>query len=428
MPSTAETSLRRWLLPGLVAALLTPAVGQAQEASSVRTVALCQAPEGEPRTAAALCAWLERAWGAGGARLMIEVDRSLIGASDFDPVPALETAKKTLENAQSAEAIGRHTRARAFYGEAADALMELDPWLTDRGQLADALLGLARTAQQGRSRDRWMADEAIVRLMNVVPGWRARVAEEPQALRDRVAEMEATVREQPLGALLVESTPPGARLVVDGEFVGVTPMVVERLTAGEHLVSVRRAGNLPQARRAVVAPNDRARLSVELSAAQGGVAFAQASRRALEEVGAPRSGDGLGELRSLLLVEQAVAVRISPDPSGDGELIEGYVYDLRSRQLLSQAVVVARLDTPTRARAAAEELAEALEQALDAGAASPGGEEGSVLSSWWFWTGAGAAVLGVVGATWWLTRDDAGGAGASEEPLPPGTGTIRLVF
>ena len=55
---------------------------------------------------------------------------------------------------------------------------------------------------------------------------------------------ERMMREGRLGMLTVESTPPGARVFIDGEEKGFSPMSVDRLPVGKHILRVERAGYL----------------------------------------------------------------------------------------------------------------------------------------------------------------------------------------
>jgi hypothetical protein len=46
----------------------------------------------------------------------------------------------------------------------------------------------------------------------------------------------------PSGSLAVDSLPPGARVFLDGRLVGTTPVVVDRITPGSHVVRLERTG------------------------------------------------------------------------------------------------------------------------------------------------------------------------------------------
>ena len=68
------------------------------------------------------------------------------------------------------------------------------------------------------------------------------------------------------GSLVVDSRPPGARVIVDGRAVGVTPLTIPALSAGTHTVRIERAGYAPVATTTRVEPGARARVAVTLTA------------------------------------------------------------------------------------------------------------------------------------------------------------------
>lgn len=66
------------------------------------------------------------------------------------------------------------------------------------------------------------------------------------------------------GAVQVESTPRGARVLIDGRFVGQAPLRVPELTPGTHVVSFELAGYRPATRSVAVLPGKVARVVSEL--------------------------------------------------------------------------------------------------------------------------------------------------------------------
>lgn len=67
-------------------------------------------------------------------------------------------------------------------------------------------------------------------------------------VRAGFADARRTAALLPRGSLVVESDPPGAEVIVDGEVRGVTPAEVEGLFSGEHVVALRSSGRAPFAR------------------------------------------------------------------------------------------------------------------------------------------------------------------------------------
>ncbi len=69
---------------------------------------------------------------------------------------------------------------------------------------------------------------------------------------------------QMFGALDVDSTPRGARVLVNGRFVGQSPLRVSELRAGTHMVTLELANHSSVTRRALVEPGKTAKLIVSL--------------------------------------------------------------------------------------------------------------------------------------------------------------------
>ncbi len=67
------------------------------------------------------------------------------------------------------------------------------------------------------------------------------------------------------GALVVDSRPAGARVVIDGREVGRTPVTLDGLAPGAHAVRIDLAGYLPITTTAIVEPGARARVAVSLT-------------------------------------------------------------------------------------------------------------------------------------------------------------------
>jgi serine/threonine protein kinase len=66
------------------------------------------------------------------------------------------------------------------------------------------------------------------------------------------------------GAIEVDSSPRGARVVVDGRFVGLTPLRLPEVASGSHAVTVELAGHSSVTRRALVESGQTAKVSVAL--------------------------------------------------------------------------------------------------------------------------------------------------------------------
>jgi len=410
------------------------AQGEAGRAPAVAAVCLDQ-DQSNASVPAELCGRLALWLDASERWALAPVDQALATGGDFDPVVAVRQAEELLEAARAEYSAGDRKKGLRLHEEAAEAFIVLDPWLADRDQLATALLDLM-AAQMAllKPRDAWRADETAVRLLNFVPSiretWREKLRPGPQV--DRLEAISGRLTEQKGGLELRCATDP-CEVYIDGGFAGVTPLKLGAVPAGEHLVRVRRSGYVPQSRVVAVSPEDTNTQAFTLDRAQGYTAYTQTLERLPSEIGAPRAGTALGDLRALLVVDQVVALRVLPADESGQSVLEAYLYDLRSDQLLGAVDLPVRLDTGTEyGRVVAtlmEELLAAQERALVA--AQGDDEDGGVasfLNTWWFWTGVGAAVLvgGTVGLV--LALDDEAAPVAAGPKPDPNAGTIRLNF
>ena len=136
-------------------------------------------------------------------------------------------------------------------------------------------------------------------------------------LRSRLSQLFSTpTAARRTGALLVRSAPTGARVFVDGERAGTTPIIVDGLYAGLHLVTGRKTDRSPTERTAVVSGGDLGEVmlamkpgvdgfarpggftlllgAVALAAAGGGAVIGlgvRSDQEALDDLGALHSGN-----------------------------------------------------------------------------------------------------------------------------------------
>jgi hypothetical protein len=66
------------------------------------------------------------------------------------------------------------------------------------------------------------------------------------------------------GALMIESRPRGATVYIDGRLSGTTPMLMEGLDAGDHMVSIEAEGYRPWTSSVRIGSGERSRIAVSL--------------------------------------------------------------------------------------------------------------------------------------------------------------------
>jgi hypothetical protein len=67
----------------------------------------------------------------------------------------------------------------------------------------------------------------------------------PEPAPPVVEKANPTKKESFIGSLRIDSTPQGARVFIDRQMVGVTPLVARDLSAGSHAVRVEAEGHAP---------------------------------------------------------------------------------------------------------------------------------------------------------------------------------------
>lgn len=159
--------------------------------------------------------------------------------------------------------------ARAEYHDLrpADAARRLEAWLAqidagaavlDRATYVEALvwLALARLA----SGDSAGADTALARTLAVDPALELAEGAYPPTLRERVGVARGAATS---ATLRLESAPPGAEVIVDGEPRGETPLALE-LGVGPHIVHMSEPSHTPRGER-ITLRADGARVSWTLA-------------------------------------------------------------------------------------------------------------------------------------------------------------------
>lgn len=96
------------------------------------------------------------------------------------------------------------------------------------------------------------AEDAFRRLLVIDPEHRLDETIFPPAMLQVFSRMVREVADGPRGALEITAQPDPALVFVDGRFLGLTPVRIERLPAGDHLVALRGPGLVPFGRQASV--------------------------------------------------------------------------------------------------------------------------------------------------------------------------------
>ncbi|MBM4320504.1 MAG: PEGA domain-containing protein, partial [Deltaproteobacteria bacterium] len=254
--------------------------------------------------------------------------------------------------------------------------------------------------------------------------------------------------------LEVSSAPRGAAVLLDGRFVGVTPVELKLDTAGRHLLQLNADGFLPEGTAIDLQPGKTAKLQRSLKPVRHADSFLEVLERAMDGLGEEEltSDSGIHELGELLEVEELVLVRMSATRDKQA-VVEGFHYDFLDGQLINVGdrlfspggksleqdaaqfvddLLSARLDLSLAGSLPLAQLppganytggpAKAREEAGAAASEAPGSGRRSRWASPWLWVGVGGAAVAAAGATAILLA----GTEEEEEPTRPENG--RLLF
>lgn len=175
---------------------------------------------------------------------------AVAGETESIAVPdEITQAKQLLEN-------GEFTRAASLLEDfiASSTLTE------DNYRYAYNILVLVKLQSMQADAARHIARQALRRF----PDIHADIVEFPVTVNDTYDEMRALM----FGSLAI-AKPEGARVFIDREYVGTTPLLLEYLEAGSHEVNLSKSGFRDFLRRVDIAPGETVRLEPVMSKSKG---------------------------------------------------------------------------------------------------------------------------------------------------------------
>lgn len=224
----------------------------------------------------------------------------------------------------------------------------------------------------------------------------------PSEYQDVFERVRTRVAAGPRASLTVTTSPAGAEVYVDGRSYGPSPALVPDLLVGDHYVTMKHIASVKTIRRASVAesgsaesytlaPNERSRL----------VATPEAQAAIRRELGEERAGSSLRSLGSTLGAAQVIVGIVTPE-SAEAVHVHVYLYDMRTRFLLSQHE--ASMGTDEAGMDVARQLAIDLYEGVDLSGAVAAPEEAlhdsverhhEIYEEWWLWTIVGVVAVGI---------------------------------
>ncbi len=213
------------------------------------------------------------------------------------------------------------------------------------------------------------------------------------------------------GSLRVEAATPGAEVWVDGVFRGISPVLVERLVEGQHIVRLVRRGYHSWGRRNTVLEGSQEVIRRGLKPLPGLERLEELSRQIAASARALHYPEAAGELSGWLGVDRLVFALVGTS-AGD-VLVKAYYYDRQSRTCLKAQKKVFDTKDPSFddvVNLFCTALYMDVSGQVLAGTGKPAGaateipasrgeddDRGSVFSSWWLWTAIGVVVASGAG-------------------------------
>lgn len=154
-------------------------------------------------------------------------------ASTADPhAETLDAARAAVEEAKSLRQGRKFNAAEKKLGEALDLYKKGAAGLTDVAELQDAFVLLA-AIQYNTGRDEEGA-KSLDTALALAPTRELPLAKTSPMFTRVVNAAKANLEKAPKGSLMVESTPAGAQVFVDGVSLGTSPVLVKDVPAGQH--------------------------------------------------------------------------------------------------------------------------------------------------------------------------------------------------
>lgn len=210
------------------------------------------------------------------------------------------------------------------FGKAASAMKTC-------GHLCDAVAMYAAVLQARGDVEE--AKIAILDLQALGPTFELDRKKYPQEFISLRASVATSRNAQLRGNVDLKTKPNGARIFLDGEFKGYTPMKLETLAIGKHIIRVERPGFKQWGTVVEVSPEELP-ITQELTATPGYKAYDSVLDKLAGEALKEKGGGTMQSLAKTLNVDRALVGVLKEVDSGGSELTLG-VYDLKAAKRLS---------------------------------------------------------------------------------------------
>lgn len=259
------------------------------------------------------------------------------------PTRSLEDVERQVESARTLFYNGQHDRALDLLKQ---ALAELEraplagqPWKVTAPALA--LQGVVLTSLNKKSD----AAEAFRRVLRVEPSHSLSSDEFTPSVISQFEGFRKELARQKKGVTQVQSTPPGAEVLVEGRVMGVTPLKLE-LTPSTYRLAVR-ANDRVSYLRVIAVPRD-AQIQIDLASEGALVTQAPLCLSAKDKVAEAAAL----KLANTVTADDLIVVRLEGPKGAPGQFVASR-YEIRSGSMVREG----RVQAPTRGKPAFGALA-----------------------------------------------------------------------
>lgn len=361
-----------------------------------------------------------------------------------NPAPIAEIEDLVRQGAQ-AMTDARWAEALDLYRRADNQLATVLP-LAPRALITRVYKGLGLSLQQNRRQ--MQAKEMIRRAVLLWPGQKQSEYAFNLETKNLFLQIQREVVDSPTGALMIETSDPGAEVFVDFEFRGFSPIQVKGLTTGDHLVSVYLDGFNAEARFVTVRGAAEERVDFMMAEAMNSPEVRDGVKPILRQ--AAKGTVAQAESDRLAKAVKATDLLVAQAFIDAGNIVVEGVFGRDGRYEIVREKLPQSGELPTKAEALLVRLVgvetgpDVAQGALDAptvvlpGAGGPAmvdlsevgddvmidpnspifrdtgkkDKQFNVVKKWWFWTALAVGVGAIAGVTYWgvtSTRSDEGG-------------------
>lgn len=169
---------------------------------------------------------------------------------------------------------------------------------------------------------------SILDLLALAPTYELDRKRYPQNFLALKAQVATSRNAQLRGGLIVKTKPAGARVFVNGELQGYSPVTVSTLPIGKHLVRIERPGFKQLGAMVEITPEDQ-EITQELTSTSGYKAYYGLMDRLAGEAIKDKGGSTMNSVANSLKLDRAVIGVLRDLESGTTELTMGY-FDLKT--------------------------------------------------------------------------------------------------